>query len=529
MCLLTACGGGAPAAATTTAAATTAAPTTAAPETTTTAATTAAPETTTEAATTTATTTAAPTTTAAAATEAATAAPEPEPELEVYENNIVKIVCPADWIYNEERSNVKETFGNFRFDYFGEDEDKPLYNVFVYACEEQVSKYRKPFIEAGFDLKDLADGKLDGMDVNGTTFYKSRPGTLRYRNETTGTNYVISFDHKDEDISGSPFIEFINGVTIDTAAGGMAPIPWPWEGARWEPDLKPQMVGSFTLSAEFLPTEEPYVVNSAMKTSFTVVKDLIYLVLDETFSAYRIEGGGLTLENSVELDAGFEKIRSDSTGRLYMSPSSATATKVSVYDGFEKILATEAKRDLEMHKSGKWGITYWVNSDPLKVTVDGDIFKSEPWIYKNMNKTDGTREAKIDSIRDLRITDSYILVSGGHAEEKEQVVVVYDHNDNEKFELEWTMPDRSGLGSITGMVETKNGFLATDGNMRQIVLWNKDGAYMGMIKINDLIGASYCWPEDLYQMDDGSIILAITQERQDKSADELLFFRLTGF
>ena len=88
-------------------------------------------------------------------------------------------------------------------------------------------------------------------------------------------------------------------------------------------------------------------------------------------------------------------------------------------------------------------------------------------------------------------------------------------------------PDR--LGYITGMAETENGFVAADGNMRKIQVWAKDGTHVGAISTDDIFGVSYPWLEDMQLLDDGSLLILLTQQREDGSANELMFFRLTGF
>ncbi|RGY78859.1 hypothetical protein DXA18_14320 [Dorea sp. AM58-8] len=37
------------------------------------------------------------------------------------------------------------------------------------------------------------------------------------------------------------------------------------------------------------------------------------------------------------------------------------------------------------------------------------------------------------------------------------------------------------------------------------------------------------WLEDMQLLDDGSLLILLTQKRNDESANELMFFRLTGF
>ena len=62
-----------------------------------------------------------------------------------------------------------------------------------------------------------------------------------------------------------------------------------------------------------------------------------------------------------------------------------------------------------------------------------------------------------------------------------------------------------------------------------IQFWAKDGTHVGAISTEDIFGVSYPWLEDMQLLDDGSLLIMLTQERDDGSANELMFFRLTGF
>lgn len=55
------------------------------------------------------------------------------------------------------------------------------------------------------------------------------------------------------------------------------------------------------------------------------------------------------------------------------------------------------------------------------------------------------------------------------------------------------------------------------------------GTHVGAISTEDIFGVSYPWLEDMQLLDDGSLLIMLTQERDDGSANELMFFRLTGF
>ena len=46
---------------------------------------------------------------------------------------------------------------------------------------------------------------------------------------------------------------------------------------------------------------------------------------------------------------------------------------------------------------------------------------------------------------------------------------------------------------------------------------------------SDLFGTSYPWMSSASVMADGSILIGMTEERPDESADEFIVYRLTGF
>ena len=49
------------------------------------------------------------------------------------------------------------------------------------------------------------------------------------------------------------------------------------------------------------------------------------------------------------------------------------------------------------------------------------------------------------------------------------------------------------------------------------------------VSTDDIFGVGYPWLEDMQLLDDGSLLILLTQKRNDESANELMFFRLTGF
>ena len=89
--------------------------------------------------------------------------------------------------------------------------------------------------------------------------------------------------------------------------------------------------------------------------------------------------------------------------------------------------------------------------------------------------------------------------------------------------------DPAYFGSLTGIAETANGYIAADGNMREFYFWSKDGTLLAEVDCYDMFGTRYPWIEDMKVAEDGSVMVLMTQDRDDDSASELMVFRLTGF
>ena len=132
---------------------------------------------------------------------------------------------------------------------------------------------------------------------------------------------------------------------------------------------------------------------------------------------------------------------------------------------------------------------------------------------------------------DVEISNQHILVAGKIAAEEDNTkIIVYDYEGNQLMELGGAdISDPDKLGSITGMAETENGFVAIDGNMRSIQFWDKEGVHVGVVRTEDIFGTDYPWLEDMQLLDDGAVLIMATQEREDGSANELMLFKLTGF
>ena len=85
------------------------------------------------------------------------------------------------------------------------------------------------------------------------------------------------------------------------------------------------------------------------------------------------------------------------------------------------------------------------------------------------------------------------------------------------------------LAYVSQIMEIPEGFFGIDANMRDLYIWGPDASVLGSVEAPDLFGARYAWIAGAAKQDDGSILVALTQDRDDDSATELLLYRLSGF
>jgi len=171
---------------------------------------------------------------------------------------------------------------------------------------------------------------------------------------------------------------------------------------------------------------------------------------------------------------------------------------------------------LAMAPDGTWGISWFYSGeDCQKFTFSGDALSGEAFPFN-----------EVDTIRHLNVDDSYIYVCGAGVDSDDHEIFVYDHSGQLQMRLGGE-PDGFGLGSITYVARTANGFLAMDGNMREVVLWSEDGTWLGAVEDSDLFGTYYPWFAAGEMLPDGSILVVMSEERADESAQEAIVFRIT--
>lgn len=127
----------------------------------------------------------------------------------------------------------------------------------------------------------------------------------------------------------------------------------------------------------------------------------------------------------------------------------------------------------------------------------------------------------------VRVDENNIYVCASAADDSGHKVFVY----NKDGVLQKTLCDAEGegLGSITFVTQTENGYIGFDGNMRDVLLWDNNGTFIAEISDSDLFDTNYPWFCSSTVLSDGSILTLMTEEREDRSATELIVFQVKGF
>ncbi len=290
----------------------------------------------------------------------------------------------------------------------------------------------------------------------------------------------------------------------------------PSEGEPYVGDSFSKMVGSYNINTEWIPFAEPLVVDDIFGGYVAVSDNVYYVLADGLIKQYKLEGGSLVHEKDLPLEKEYKNIHTDEKGTLYAS--AFMADFVGFRDG-EQIFAHYGPDEVAMHPSGGWGVSWFSGPDVEVITLGDGTIESEDWNI-----------AEVSTIRHMNIGENHIFVSGSSVANEEQAVFVYDL----KKKLQLTLGDKEfgdpeSLGSVTVVIETNNGFMAFDGNYREVLLWKSDGTFIGRIDDEDLFGTKYPWMSTAVLLPDGSIVAGMTEKRADESAVEFILYRLTGF
>ena len=422
------------------------------------------------------------------------------------------------WVYEEDDFYDDDTYSRITMSIPGEEEDESTVIAEIYVSIESPRDFRDYLTSYGFDeyeyeVNQAYDftqiGGIDCLEAEGN--YWGYP-CLRYlsRVEGAGATALIEIigEYEDERV-----YKLLSGLTINLEDVGNEDGPWYWEGEPFSAQPHSAMVGTYTINSEWIPITDCIMTRETFEHAVAVIGNQAFLLVDGALKRYDYDGTSLKFAEDIALNAEYETVFADTTGTLWLS--NFTEPLISWKDGAQTA-SYEGPDYVAMHPSGTWGISWFSGPECEKLTLSGGAVTTEPIVFK-----------EVDLISHLMIDENHIYISGSAIDGGDHKVFVYDTSGN----LQLTLADSDGgsLGSVTFVAETANGYLALDGNMREVVLWTKDGTCIGAVEDSDLFGTSYPWLCGGTKLADGSILVLMTEDRADESAMELVAFKLSGF
>ena len=422
------------------------------------------------------------------------------------------------WVYEEDDFYDDETYSKISMTIPNESGEGYIVDAEIMVSIEEPYSFRDYLTSYGFDEYEYEVNKsYEFTEVGGIECLEEEGNywgspCLRYLNRIEGAGATVLIEiigeYDDERVD-----KLLSGLTINLEDTGNVDGPWYWEGEPFTAENRSAMVGTYTLNSQWLPITDCIMTKETFNHAVAVVGNQVYLLVDGELKKYDYDGTSLKFAEDIALDTEYKNISADTNGTIWLADFMEPL--ISWKDG-AKTASYEGPDYVAMHPSGTWGISYFTSSECEKITLSGGAIKTEPIIFN-----------EVDSVRYVMIDENHIYICGSDVNDGSHKVFVYDTAGN--WQMTLADSDGSGLGSITYITETPNGFIALDGNMREVVLWTKDGTYIGIADDGDLFGTSYPWFCGGTKLNDGSILVIMTETRADKSAEELVAFKLSGF
>ena len=463
------------------------------------------------------------------ATEAAAA------EGTTFDSPLCKIVYDDTvWSYVEDDTTNSDTKTWIKMEIPKEDDDGDIVYVFVEAAIGDPYSFREDLYNYGFDEKEYAENdSYDKTNIGGVDFLKyegsywgSDAITYIAREEAANESLTVRIVGETDYENVQPLID---NITFNVTDIGNEDGPWYWEGEPYSVEDKSVSLATlFDVQAHQVKFEDPLITHETFDHHIAISGGKLYVlaggklyVLDgDKLGVYAFDGTTATFEQEYTLEGEYEDISAGADGSIWLA--NFMKPLINWKDG--ETLASYDDRDIRhvaMSPDCSFGISYFTSGDKTaKVTLSGDTLNVTPMPFN-----------EVGTIMHINVSKDHIFVCGSSSDEEEKghKIFVYDTDGNFQMKLQKNEDASFGLGSITFVADTDNGFMGMDGNMRSVEFWDKDGNYVGAVKDKDLFSTKYPWFCDSVLTPEGSIYSVMTDERQDKSADEVVVFQINGF
>ena len=398
--------------------------------------------------------------------------------------------------------------------------DDPEYYLIDATIEVSLDEpydFREDLVYYGFNQYEYkVNNAYDTVKIGGVDLLKYDDGedTLVYLNRIEGAGATVSIEFDAEDLTDGRIEGLLKGLKFSLEDVGNEDGPWEWEGEAFSTDDHNVTAGSFTVSSKFIPFEEHISTFETFNHSIAAIGDKVYVLVNGELRECHYDGTELSFVTKIELpEDDYETINSTEDGSLWLSGSMNDIIRIkdgAIVNTYEDIY------NFAIHPSGTWGVDYFTSNECNIITFNGDTYSATPIIFK-----------EADTIMNVNVDKNNIYVCANAADDSGHKVFVY----NKSGVLQKTLcnAEGEGLGSVTFVTQTSNGYIGFDGNMRDVLLWKNDGTFIAEISDGDLFDTNYPWFCSSAVLSDGSILTIMTDEREDQSATEVIVFNVKGF
>ena len=272
-------------------------------------------------------------------------------------------------------------------------------------------------------------------------------------------------------------------------------------------------VGSYTLSAELLPFEEPFESVASGDPDMTVLGDTVYISDGgNTVKVYTLSESGLTFVKDLDIPCR-NGISVDMNGNLY-ADGGVLEAKIYDADGNETGKAA-ATGKIAVSTTEDIALTWWSGRDEVTKIVGG---ASEPWVITGMNSSEGI----FKNVNMIEIQNGHVLVGG--AGQEQNIIAVYDTAGSQI-----TVSTEKLQGSLPNAIcETANGYICTAVDDMNFIA--PDGSIIGVADDpKTLFGINgKIWIRNLTPLSDGTVLVCASYSREDLSK-QIFVYKLSGF
>ena len=272
-------------------------------------------------------------------------------------------------------------------------------------------------------------------------------------------------------------------------------------------------VGSYTLSAELLPFEEPFESVASGDPDMTVLGDTVYISDGgNTVKVYTLSESGLTFVKDLDIPCR-NGISVDMNGNLY-ADGGVLEAKIYDADGNE-IGKAAATGKIAVSTTEDIALTWWSGRDEVTKIAGGAC---EPWVITGMNSSEGI----FKNVNMIEIQNGHVLVGG--AGQEQNIIAVYDTAGTQiavsAEKLQGSLPN--------AICETANGYICTAVDDMNFIA--PDGSIIGVADDpKTLFGINgKIWIRNLTPLSDGTVLVCASYSREDLSK-QIFVYKLSGF